>query len=61
MSIPNPIPLGKDPARYFNENYDEIGADPYKYSYYQFDQFVKIYEDKTLKNFDDYMKGFLRK
>lgn len=30
-------------------------ADPYKYGYFQFAQFIKIYEDKTLKNFDAYI------
>lgn len=56
--LPNPTPEGEDPIKYFNEHYNELGADPYKYGYYQFAQFVKIYEDKTLKNFDMFIKEF---
>jgi hypothetical protein len=58
-ALPSPVPEGEDPVKYFNEHYAELGADPYKYGYYQFAQFVKIYEDKTLKGFDEYIKEFL--
>lgn len=57
--IPNPVPEGEDPIAYFNTRYQELGADPYKYGYFQFAQFVKIYEDKSLPNFDDYVRNYL--
>jgi hypothetical protein len=57
--LPNPAPEGEDPIKYFNEHYQELGADPYKYGYYQFAQFVEIYENKTLRSFDDFIKEFL--
>jgi len=59
--LPNPVPDGEDPIKYFNEHYAELGADPYKYGYYQFAQFTKIYEDKTLKSFDEFIREYLSK
>ena len=59
--LPNPVPEGEDPIKYFNEHYAELGADPYKYGYYQFAQFTKIYEDKTLEGFDQFIEDFLAK
>ena len=58
-SLPSPVPKGEDPIKYFNEHYAELGADPYKYGYYQFAQFVEVYEDKKLGNFDSFVKAFL--
>ena len=57
--LPDPVPAGNDPIQYFNEHYAELGADPYKYGYYQFAQFTKIYEDKSLKTFDEFIGAFL--
>lgn len=59
--LPNPVPEGGDPIKYFNEHYSELGADPYKYGYYQMAQFVEIYEDKNLKGFDEFIADFLKK
>jgi hypothetical protein len=60
-ALPSPVPTGQDPVKYFNEHYEELGADPYKYGYYQFAQFVKIYEDRKLKEFDSFIKELLTK
>ena len=58
--LKDPVPAGEDPIRYFTENYSSaLASDPYKYGYFQFNQLVKIYEDKKLKKFDDFIKGFL--
>lgn len=57
--LADPVPQGEDAVKYFNEHYAELGADPYKYGYFQFAQFVRIYEDKSLKNFDDFIRDFL--
>ena len=59
--LPNPVPRGEDPIKYFNEHYQELGADPYKYGYYQFAQFVEIYENKTLMDFEEYISDYLSK
>ncbi|RYE29062.1 MAG: hypothetical protein EOP48_32915 [Sphingobacteriales bacterium] len=58
-NLPSPVPQGIDPIKYFNENYSELGADPYKYGYYQFAQFIEIYEDKSLKPFAEFVTEFL--
>ena len=36
QGLPNPVPKGADPKRYFNENYDKLGENPPAYGYYQF-------------------------
>ena len=59
--LKNPVPEGEDPIRYFNDHYNELSADPYKYGYFQFAQFVKIYEDKSLVKFDRFIREFLIK
>lgn len=59
--LPNPVPDGEDPIKYFNENYAQLGADPYKYGYYQFAQIIKIFEDKTLPNFEEYIRNYISK
>lgn len=57
--LKDPVPAGKDPISYFNDHYSELGADPYKYGYFQFTQFVKIYEDSSLVKFDRFIREFL--
>ena len=59
--LKNPVPDGEDPVKYFNEHYAELGRDPYKYGYFQFAQFVKIYEDKSLQQFDSFIRDYLKK
>jgi hypothetical protein len=59
--LPNPVPVGEDPVNYFNEHYAELGADPYKYGYYQFAQFVTIYENKSISDFDEFIRLFLNR
>ena len=54
--LPSPVPAGEDPIKYFNEHYHELGPDPYKYGFFQMAQFVKVYEDKSLKDFDSFLK-----
>lgn len=57
--LPNPVPEGEDPVSYFNNNYEALGSDPYKYGYFQFAQFVEIYENPSLPSFDDFIKAFV--
>ncbi|MDQ8005920.1 MAG: hypothetical protein REI64_14045 [Pedobacter sp.] len=54
--LSNPVPTGEDERTYFTANYAKLSVDPYKYGYFQFSQLVKIYEDKTLPDFDTFIK-----
>lgn len=58
--LKSPVPPGEDEEAYFNSHYNELGADPFKYAYFQFNQFIRIYEDETLGNFDDFIKTYLK-
>ncbi len=55
--LPNPVPEGQTVEAYFTENYSLVGKDPFVYGYMQFGQFIKIYEDKTLPDFDELIRG----
>ena len=57
--LKNPVPEGQVEQEFFNNHYNELGADPYKYAYFQFNQFIQIYEDKTLGSFTNYLKKFI--
>ena len=54
--ITSPVPEGQDEKKYFNDHYAEIAKDPYKYGFFQFNQLVKIFEDESLKDFDEFLK-----
>lgn len=59
--LKNPVPEGEDDEHYFNTHYNELGADPFKYAYFQFNQFIQIYEDKSLSDFNSFIKNYLTK
>ncbi|WP_374166485.1 hypothetical protein [Arcticibacter sp. MXS-1] len=61
LKMKNPIPENEDVKKYFTEHYSEFGQDPYKYGFIQFSQFVKVYEDNSLPDFDTYIKKFISK
>ena len=46
---------------YFTKNYFKATEDPYNYGYMQFKQFIEIYEDKSLPDFDSFIKSYLQK
>lgn len=56
--LPNPVPAGQDKIAYFNSNYERLISDPFSYGYYQFSQFVEIYEKKALPSFQEYLGSF---
>jgi len=58
--LPNPVPAGEDKINYFNNNYGKLSSNPFTYGYYQFAQFVEIYEKKTDEGFDGFLKEFLK-
>lgn len=51
--LKNPVPENENHKEYFTKHYHELGPDPYKYGYFQFAQFVEIYENKKLPDFND--------
>lgn len=58
--LPNPVPEGKTIEDYFTENYEQTLQNPYTYGYMQFKQFVQIYEDKSLPDFETYIANYLK-
>lgn len=58
--LPDPVPKGMSIEQYFNENYDKVSSNPYIYGYMQFNQFIQIYEDKTLPDFDTLVTDYLK-
>lgn len=57
--LPDPVPKGMSIEQYFNENYDKVSSDPYIYGYMQFNQFIQIYEDKTLPDFVTLVRDYI--
>lgn len=57
-NLKNPVPENEDFKKYLTEHYEELSRDPYKYGYIHFSQFVEIYENKQLTNFDTYIKSY---
>ncbi len=60
-TLKNPVPKEEDYKAYITANYNKLAADPYQYGYIQFSQFVEIYEDKALPDFDTFIKKELLK
>ena len=58
--LPNPIPEGQTIPQYFKENYRTASKNPSIYGFLQFSQFIKIYEDKTLPDFDVFVLNYLK-
>ena len=54
--LPNPVLEGSTIEEYFSKNYEEASANPYVYGYMQFKQFIEIYEDNSLPDFDTFIK-----
>jgi hypothetical protein len=48
--LPNPVPAGLDPKRYFSDNYDKLGADPVAYGWFQLYMVISVY-DEPAKSF----------
>lgn len=59
--LKNPIPGGVDKEKYLTEHYNELLQDPYKYGYIQFSQIVNILENKSLPDFNTYVKEHFKK
>ena len=59
--VKNPIPENVDAKKYITEHYVELLKDPNKYAFIQFSQIVKIFEDKSLPDFNIYIKKYFKK
>lgn len=62
-NYPNPVPAGKDAKKWLRDNYFKIleTGDAMSYGFFQFSQFVSVYEDTTLPDFDEFMRQFYAK
>ena len=58
--LQNPVPENENFKEYLTKHYEELSSDPYKYGYIQFSQFVEIYENKELPDFDTFIKNYLK-
>lgn len=62
---PYPFPEGVNYKTYFSENYNKIQRNmelfARVYPYVQFNQFIEIYEDQSLPDFDTFIKNYLAK
>jgi hypothetical protein len=56
--LPDPVPAGENEEDYFNKNFEKLSGEPDQYGYFQFSQFRKIYEDKSLTSFDTFLKNY---
>lgn len=54
--LPDPVPQGADPKRYFSENYRKLGADPLAYGWYQLYMVMTVY-DEPQKTFQETMNA----
>lgn len=60
-NLPNPVPDNRSEEEYFTKNYEEASQNPYVYGYMQFKQFIQIYEDTKLPEFDSFIKNYKKK
>ena len=56
--LKNPVPANENYKEYITQHYNELSSDPYKYGYIQFSQFVEIYENKKLPDFETFIKTY---
>ncbi len=59
--LPNPVPEGQTVEEFFTKNYEQAARDPFVYGYMQFAQFIKVYEDQSLPDFDNYLTNYFKK
>jgi hypothetical protein len=52
--LPNPVPAGLDPRRYFSDNYDKLGVDPVAYGWFQLYMVISAY-DEPARSFQQIM------
>mgnify|MGYP003630601454 CR=1 FL=1 len=60
-TLPDPVPEGTTANAFFTEHYGEALQNPYVYGFMQFSQFVDIYGDSSLPEFDAFIRTYLGK
>lgn len=60
-NLKNPVPKNRNYKKYMTQNYQQLASDPYKYGFIQFSQFVEIYEDTKLPDFETYINDYQKK
>lgn len=58
--LKNPIPENVDAKNYITEHYLDLVKDPSKYGYIQFSQIVEIMDNKSLSDFETYIKKYFK-
>ena len=59
--VPDPVPKDEENRiTWFNENYWELGLQPEKYGYFQFSQFVAIYENYDRIPINEYLEIYIK-
>lgn len=59
--VPDPVPEGvENRIAWFNENYWQLGVQPEKYGYFQFSQFVDIYENYDRVLIDKHLEIYIK-
>lgn len=59
--VPDPVPNdAENRIKWFNEHYWELGPQPEKYGYFQFSQFVNIYENYKRIPVDEYLEIYIK-
>lgn len=61
VMMKNPVPENEDIKNYLSKHYYDVAADPYQYGYIQMSQFIELYEDKNLSNFENYILSLYKK
>lgn len=57
-NLKNPVPGNADPKKYLTDHYEELSADPYKYGYIQFSQFIDIYNRQDGFNWTELIRSY---
>lgn len=58
--LSNPVPKGMSMEQFFSDNYIKAIQDPNTYGFMQFTQFMEIFNDKDLPDFDRFIRNYLK-
>jgi hypothetical protein len=55
--LPSPVPVGQDARAYFNTHYQELGANPPAYGWYQFHMFLAAWAQRDEADFPQLIRA----
>lgn len=58
--LKDPVPAGTSKEQYFTEQFYQAAQDPFVYASMQFFQFIEIYQNQDLHDFDTFLKEYLK-